>query len=139
MPDCVMTVGPASFSLRLERTRSPHSCAALEACLPLRAEIRQARWSGEAGWVPLGSGSWDVPLEHAMRYPAPGQLLLYPGGLSEPELLVPYGSTAFASRAGELAGNHVLTMLDGPDAFRTLEALLVGGGTQPFLLERLVP
>jgi hypothetical protein len=50
--------------------------------------------------------------EHMIERPAPGQVLLYAGVLSEPELLLSYGSTRFASRAGPLAGNLVLTIED---------------------------
>ena len=38
----------------------------------------------------------------------PGQLLFYPGGVSETEILFPYGPTAFASKAGLLAGKPPL-------------------------------
>jgi hypothetical protein len=36
-----------------------------------------------------------------------GEILLYAGPISEPEMLIPYGPGAFACRAGALAGNHV--------------------------------
>ena len=45
--------------------------------------------------------------------PLPGQVLFYPGGISEVEILFPYGPTIFASVAGALAGNHFLTLTDG--------------------------
>ena len=44
--------------------------------------------------------------------PSPGQMLLFGGNLSEPELLIPYGPSRFASKAGLLAGNPVLTIED---------------------------
>ncbi len=51
-------------------------------------------------------GDLDVGIgpENATSYPHPGELLLYPGGVSETELLFPYGHTCFASKAGQLAG-----------------------------------
>jgi hypothetical protein len=51
--------------------------------------------------------------ENHTSYPAAGQLLLYPGGISETEVLFPYGSTSFASKAGPLAGNHFATIEEG--------------------------
>jgi len=38
--------------------------------------------------------------------------LFFPGGVSETEILFPYGSTSFASKAGALAGNHFATILE---------------------------
>ena len=56
--------------------------------------------------------------------PLPGQLLFYPGGISEVEILFPYGPTVFASVAGTLAGNHFLTLdLRDPRASEDLTAL----------------
>ncbi len=102
----------------LEHEAAPRTCAALLALLPLHGRLLQARWSGESAWVPLGDLQLDLGPENPTSHPAPGQLLLYPGGLSETEILLPYGATLFASKVGQLAGNHFAT-LDG-DARRHL-------------------
>lgn len=47
-----------------------------------------------------------------MSEPKAGNVLLYAGELSEPELLIPYGTTRFACKAGLLEGNPVLTIDD---------------------------
>lgn len=73
--------------------------------------------------------------ENHTSHPAPGHLLLYPGGISETEILFPYGPTLFASKAGQLAGNHFLTILDGREHFRELGRLLVWEGAQDILFE----
>ena len=101
------------FIARLERERAPRTCAAFVEALPFRARLLQARWSGEAAWIPLGDRDFGVDAENQTSRPAPGEILLYPAGVSETEILVPYGETRFASRFGELAGNHFLTILDG--------------------------
>ena len=60
-------------------------------------------------------GDLDVGIgpENATRYPSPGELIFYPGGVSETELLLAYGYVAFASKAGALAGNHFATIVEG--------------------------
>jgi hypothetical protein len=109
-----ITVGDFEFGARLEEEKAPNTVAALRGLLPLESKLVQARWSGEAAWVPLG---WELELgigpENATSYPGPGQLLLYPGGLSEVEILFPYGATLFASKMGQLAGNHFATIEAG--------------------------
>jgi hypothetical protein len=109
-----ITVGDFEFGARLEEEKAPNTVAALRGLLPLESRLVQARWSGEAAWVPLG---WELELgigpENATSYPGPGQLLLYPGGLSEVEILFPYGATLFASKMGQLAGNHFATIEAG--------------------------
>jgi hypothetical protein len=109
-----ITVGDFEFAARLEEEKAPNTVAALRRLLPLESKLVQARWSGEAAWVPLG---WELELgvgpENATSYPGPGELLLYPGGLSEVEILFPYGATLFASKMGQLAGNHFATIEAG--------------------------
>lgn len=69
-----------------------------------------ARWSGEACWTPLGSRRLDLGIENPTSTPAPAQVLLYPGGVSETEILIPYGPTRFACVAGPLVGSHLVTL-----------------------------
>jgi uncharacterized protein DUF3830 len=124
-----LTVGALEFTARLESRRAPHSAAALVRLLPLDRPALHARWSGEAAWVPLGSDLRLDP-ENATAYPQLGQILLYAGMTGEPELLIPYGACAFASRAGALAGNHVAT-IDAPlPALREIGELLLWKGAQ---------
>lgn len=66
--------------------------------------------------------------ENATSYPHPGELLLYPQGVSETELLLGYGYVNFASKAGQLAGNHFATVIEDQEHLRTLgEAVLWKG------------
>jgi hypothetical protein len=70
---------------------------------------------------------------NATCYPAPGQVLFYPGGVSETEILFPYGSTSFASKAGALAGNHFATVLQGVEQLPDLGRKALWEGAQPIL------
>jgi hypothetical protein len=108
----LVTVGTHRFAARLETGKAPRTCAAFLQRLPLRGTLLQARWSGEACWVPLGALDLGVPLERPTRSPTPGMVLFHPADVSEAEILVPYGVTRFASRHGDLQGTHFLTILD---------------------------
>lgn len=125
-----ITVAGFQFVARLEIHQAPKTCEAVRAMLPLETNLIHARWSGEACWIPLGELSLHLTAENATSYPAVGELLLYPGGISETEVLVPYGPTAFASRAGQLAGNHFATIHDGGSQLAELGRLVLWHGAQ---------
>jgi hypothetical protein len=129
-------IGPISFAARLESERAPLTTAAFLARLPFEGQLLQARWSGEAGWVPLADYDLGVGYENATSYPAPGQVLWHPPGLSEAEILVPYGSTCFSSRVGQLAGNHFLTIDDEAGALGEVGRRLLREGAQAIRFER---
>jgi len=105
--------------------------------LPYRERLIHVRWSGEACWIPLGDLDLGLGYENATSYPAPGQLLLYPGGVSETEILLAYGSVRFASKVGQLAGNHFLTVVAGTEQLRELGHLTLWHGAQPIAFEAL--
>ncbi|MCC6628979.1 MAG: DUF3830 family protein [Chloroflexi bacterium] len=132
-----ITIGPLHFAARLELERAPRTSAALLALLPFRNQLLQARWSGEAAWVPLGDLVVPVGVENATSYPAPGDILFYPGGYSETELLVPYGPTRFASKLGQLAGNHVLTITEGREQLTEIGRLVLHEGAQSIAIEAI--
>jgi hypothetical protein len=115
-----IAVSDFRFVARLEEDAAPKTVEAFRRLLPLRSRVIHARWSGEATWIPFGELDVGVGPENATSYPAPGELLLYPGGVSETELLFPYGSTSFASKAGPLAGNHFATVVEGGEHLREL-------------------
>lgn len=137
MSDVGITAGPFVFTARFERARAPRSCARFEALLPYRQRIVHVRWSGEACWIPLGDFDFGIGFEDPTGYPAPGQVLLYPGGVSETEILLAYGACRFASKAGQLAGNHFLTIVEGLGNLRPLGELTLQQGAQPILFELL--
>jgi len=123
-------VGSFRFTARWESEAAPKTCAAFRKLLPLRARLVQARWSGESAWVPLGDLQTGLGYENHTSYPGAGQLLLYPGGISETEVLLPYGSTRFASKAGQLAGNHFATIEEGQEQLTALGRRVLYDGAQ---------
>lgn len=130
-----LKAGPFQFRARLETHLAPLTCAFLERSLPFRQRIIHARWSGEACWVPMGFEPLDVPWENATSYPAPGQVILYPGGFSETEFLLAYGAVRFASKLGQLAGNHFLTIIDGLDRLPDLGRLALWEGALDLVID----
>ena len=125
-----ITAGSMRFTARWEIDKAPKTCAAVRRLLPLRAKLVQARWSGESAWVPLGELQTGLDYENHTSYPGAGQLLLYPGGISETEILFPYGWTSFASKAGKLAGNHFATIEAGSDQLSELGRRVLYEGAQ---------
>jgi hypothetical protein len=126
-----ITVGDLVFWARLETESAPATVGAVRRLLPVEEQLIQARWSGQAAWVPLGDLDVGIGLESATSYPSPGELLLYPGGVSETEILFPYGRTCFASTAGQLAGNHFATIVEGLEQLPELGRRVVYEGAQP--------
>jgi hypothetical protein len=125
-----ITAGEFRFVARFEDEAAPETVAAFRRLLPLESKIIHCRWSGESNWIPFGDLELGIGPENATSYPAPGQLLLYPGGLSETELLFPYGHCAFASKAGPLAGNHFATMTEGHEHLAELGRRTLWDGAQ---------
>ena len=132
MSDAVsIAAGPFSFVGRYEESAAPSTCALFRSLLPYRNKILQARWSGFAAWVPLGlRDDVQLPAENATTIPQAGELLFYPGGVSEVEILFPYGATYFTSVAGPLAGNHFLTIVEGREQLPELGQLVQWEGAQ---------
>ena len=130
-----ITADGSVFLARFEDEAAPTTASAFRQMLPYRNRIIHVRWSGEACWIPMGDFNLGVGYENATSYPAPGHVLLYPGGVSETELLIAYGATHFASKAGTLAGNHFLTITEGLESLRPLGQKTLWEGAQDILFE----
>ncbi len=123
--------GPFTLRARFEDDAAPKTSARFRALLPYDERIIHVRWSGEACWIPLGELDFGLGYENHTSFPAPGQILLYPGGLSETEILLAYGSVCFASKVGQLAGNHFLTVVEGQEHLTPLGKMTLRQGAQP--------
>lgn len=132
-----ITAGPYQFTARIEEDAAPQTCAAFGRLLPYRQKIIHARWSGEACWIPLGDFDLGVGYENQTSHPSRGDILFHPGGVSETEILFPYGSSIFASKVGQLAGNHFLTIIDGHENLPKLGKLVLWEGAQDILFEEM--
>ena len=108
--------GPYDFEAQMEEALAPKTCARFSTLLPYRQQIIHVRWSGEGCWIPLGEFDFGLGYENHTSHPAPGDIILYPGGISETEILLAYGAVDFCSKVGQLAGNHFLTDATTPYA-----------------------
>ena len=132
--DLRITAGTFSFGARFEAA-APRTVERFRGLLPYRERIIHVRWSGEACWIPLGDLDLGLGYENATSYPAPGQILLHPGGVSETEILLAYGSVQFASKVGVLAGNHFLTVTEGAERLPELGRTVLWSGAQEIVFE----
>ena len=129
-----ITVGDLVFAAEFVAD-APLTVAAFSAALPFEQRLIQARWSGESAWIPLGDYKLGVGFENATCYPAAGEILFYPGGYSETEILFPYGHTSFASTLGQLAGNHFITITEGNEQLKEVGRRVVWEGAQTIRFE----
>ncbi|CAN5488602.1 DUF3830 family protein [soil metagenome] len=122
-------VGDLHFSGHWE-PRAPRSVEVIRGLLPLERQLVHCRWSGEGCWIPFGEDFLDLPPENATSHPAPGQLIVYPGGVSECEILLAYGSVDFSSKVGQLWGNHFMTLDRGLEQLPELGRRALWEGAQ---------
>jgi hypothetical protein len=130
-----VVAGNHEFRARFEEEAAPKTCDKFRSLLPYRQKLIHVRWSGEGCWIPLGDFDFGLGYENPTSYPAPGQMILHPGGVSETEILLAYGSVSFASKVGQLAGNHFLTITDGIDQLPELGKTVLWKGAQDISIE----
>jgi hypothetical protein len=135
MTKLTIKAGPFTFGARMEEEAAPKTCAVFKKLLPYRQKIIHVRWSGEGCWIPLGDLDLGLSYENHTSYPAPGEIIVYPGGISETEILLAYGGVHFASKVGQLAGNHFLTITEGRENLMPLGKMTLWQGAQDILFE----
>ena len=129
--------GPYEFEAVLEHELAPKTCKIFLDLLPYHERIIHVRWSGEGVWMPLGDLDFGVSYENHTSYPAPGQIILYPGGISETEILLAYGGVHFASKMGQLAGNHFITLTSGLENLTAFGKTVLWKGAQKIRFEEV--
>ncbi len=131
-----VTIAGIEFDAKFEEA-APKTVAAFRAQLPYKSQVVHVRWSGEGVWIPLGDTDFGVDYENHTTYPAPGQFVLYPGGISETEILLAYGGVNFASKMGQLAGNHFITLTSNLDKLKEIGPKVLWEGAQDILFEEV--
>jgi hypothetical protein len=145
MTDLSIRVGDQNFTARWE-PEAPETCAAIRELLPMRSKLIHCRWSGEGCWIPFGDDKLPVGFENHTSHPAPGEIIVYTGDLSEGEILIAYGGVAFSSKLGQLSGNHFATITSAGgdsdydairDALREMGRTVLWEGAQDIVIEEL--
>ena len=122
--------GSFTFKGRLLTDEAPETCRVFEEMLPLKSQFIHVRWSGEGIWIPYGDQRTGLSYENHTSHPAKGEMLLYPGGISEMELILAYGRCCFASQHGQLSGNHFLTITEGLEDLEAFGKKVLWEGAQ---------
>jgi len=132
-----LKIGARRFVAELLEAEAPGTCGAIIKALPIRGKVIHARWSGEAMWLPMKDSGVEVPHENATSHPSRGELLFYPGFVSEKEILIPYGPSRFASKAGVLAGNHFATVREGLDGLAEVGSSVLWEGAKEAVIDAI--
>lgn len=130
-----ITAGRFTFDAILETAKAPKTSEAFLKQMPFTGTIVHVRWSGEGVWIPLGDHQFGVGYENHTSHPAPGHVILYPGGISETEILIAYGGVDFSSKMGQLAGNHFITITSDLDQLAELGKIALWEGAQTISFE----
>lgn len=130
MKQVTITSGDFCFTGKLLTEEAPKTCEVFERMLPLKSSFIHVRWSGEGIWIPYGDLRTGLDYENHTSHPAKGEMLLYPGGISEMELIMAYGRCCFASQHGQLSGNHFLTITEGLERLEEFGKKVLWEGAQ---------
>ena len=130
-----ITAGPYTFGAKFETEKAPKTVEAFRKLLPYEEKVVHVRWSGEGVWIPLGDYDFGVEYENHTSFPAPGHMILYPGGISETELLLAYGGVCFACKMGQLAGNHFITITSNLEDLEKLGPEVLWKGAHDIRIE----
>lgn len=131
----LITAGSYRFLASFEAD-APETTAMFKRLLPYRQKLIHTRWSGEGLWIALGEEKLGVGFENHTTHCGPGQILFYPGGFSETEILFCYGGVSFASKMGSLAANHFLTITEGTEDLKKLGNMVLWQGAKDVLFEK---
>ena len=135
MSELIVKAGNYAFGGHFEDAAAPQTCAAFRKLLPYTGKIVHVRWSGEGVWIPLGDEDFGLGYENHTSHPAPGHIILYPGGISETEILLAYGGVDFSSKMGQLAGNHFITLTSGLENLMALGNSVLWEGAKDISFE----
>jgi hypothetical protein len=136
-----ITVGDLTFAAQFEDRDAPNTVAGIKRLLPIRSKLVQAPWCGEAASISMKDKGFNLgdteheSFENHTHHPAPGELIIYPGGFSEIEIIFAYGPAIFARQIGNLAGNHFASVEGEREKLQELGRRLLWNGAQDVTIE----
>jgi hypothetical protein len=136
MAELSIRVGDLNFTARWE-PEAPQTIAAIRRLLPIHDKLIHCRWSGEGCWIPFGDERLGVGYENHTSHPAPGEIIVYTGDISEAEILIAYGAVDFSSKLGQLAGNHFATITKGREQLKEMGRRVLWQGAQDITIEEV--
>lgn len=136
MAELSIRVGDLNFTARWEPA-APQTIEAIRRLLPMRSKLIHCRWSGEGCWIPFGDEKLPVGFENHTSHPAPGDIIVYTGDISEGEILIAYGGVMFSSKLGQLAGNHFATITGGREELKEMGRRVLWEGAQDIVIEEV--
>ena len=131
MEEIEIIIGEERFPAHFQAGWAPETCSRFQGMLPWERKLIHARWSGEACWIPLGDLDLQLAVESPTHTAEPGQLLFYPKGQSETEILLVYGSSRFACRDGSLCGSPFLRIYNRLDVLAEIGERVLWQGASP--------
>jgi hypothetical protein len=130
MSQVIIKTEKFEFVGQLHTEKAPETCRVFLSMLPMKSKFIHVRWSGEGIWIPFGELRTGLQLENHISHPAKGEMLFYPGGVSEMELILSYGRCCFSSQYGQLPGNHFLTIVEGIENLEAFGKKVLWEGAQ---------
>jgi hypothetical protein len=131
----IVRAGDFTFQTRFEEQLAPKTCAAFRKAMQFESQAIHVRWSGEGVWMPLGDLDFGVSYKKHTSYSAPGQIILYPGDISETEILLAFGGVHFASKMGQVAGDHFITLTSNSENLPAHGKIVMWKGAQEVRFE----
>jgi len=131
MSQLIVRAGDFTFQARFEEQLAPKTCAAFRKANAVREPGHPCALSGEGVWMPLAISISACLTRTTPAIPRPARSSSIPAASSETE--IPLGLMAgvhFASKMGQLAGNHFITLTSGLENLAAFGKTVLWKGAQ---------
>ena len=130
-----ITAGPFKFQARFETGLAPKTCEIFQRLLPYQQRVIHVRWSGEAVGFRWARPTWACRRKTRPATRRPARCSSIPAASAKPKSCSAYGGVCFASKMGQLAGNHFITITSPLDDLPKLGKMVLWEGAQAIRIE----